>query len=61
MNAKKIVSPPKRELRGLPISVRVTPSLKTALERAAAEDARSVSQVIALALEEVMKERGFLK
>ena len=60
MNAKKAV-PPKKELRGIPISVRVTPSLRGALERAAADDARSVSQVIALALEAAMKERGLLK
>jgi hypothetical protein len=60
MNAKKVL-PPKRELRGIPISVRITPSLRDALEQAAAEDARSMSQVIALALEAAMKERGFLK
>jgi hypothetical protein len=60
MNAKKVVLP-KRELRGIPISVRVTPSLRAALEQAAAEDVRSVSQVIALALEAAMRERGYLK
>ena len=65
MIAKKFpkakLAPEKSEPRDTPISFRVKPSLKKALETAAAEDRRSMSQLIILELEEAMKAKGFLK
>jgi predicted HicB family RNase H-like nuclease len=60
MSAKKIAVP-KKEPRAMPMSFRITHSLKTALESAAAAERRSVSQLIELELEAAMKAKGFLK
>ena len=49
------------EPRDIPMSFRVRPSLKAALEKAAKADRRSVSQLIEIALEAAMREKGFLK
>ena len=43
-----------------PISFRVEPELKAALEKAAADDMRSVSSLIIKTLTEVMRQRGYL-
>jgi len=56
-------SPPlaKKEIRDTPLSLKIKPSLKTALEQAAAADNRSTSQYVELLLTDAMRERGFLK
>jgi hypothetical protein len=51
----------KKEPRDTPISFRIKPSLKVALEQAAGADQRSVSQLIAMELEAAMRAKGFLK
>jgi uncharacterized protein (DUF1778 family) len=51
----------KKESRDMPMSFRITPSLKAALEKAAEAERRSVSQIVALELEAAMKSKGFLK
>lgn len=60
MSAKKTKAPEK-EARSVTLSFQVRPSLKAALESAAAADERSVSQVAAMELEAAMKAKGFLK
>ena len=60
MSAKKVAAP-KKELSDAPISFRIRPTLKTALEAAAEADRRSVSQWIVLELEASLKAKGFLK
>jgi hypothetical protein len=44
----------------LPISFRLPPALKTAAERAAADDLRSLSSLIELALRDYLQDRGYL-
>jgi predicted HicB family RNase H-like nuclease len=64
MPAKKIHPSRKAKVaepRDTPISFRVKPSLKKALENAAAADRRSMSQLIILELEDAMKSKGYLK
>jgi hypothetical protein len=60
MAAKK-VPVPKKEAREMPMSFRIKPSLKAALEKAAEAERRSVSQLIELELEAAMKAEGFWK
>jgi hypothetical protein len=50
-----------KELRNVPISFKITRSLKTALVNAAEADRRPVSSFIEIALETLMRERGFLQ
>lgn len=47
--------------RTAPISFRVTPELKAALEKAAAADSRSLSSLIMKVLTDWSKENGYLK
>jgi predicted HicB family RNase H-like nuclease len=51
----------KKEIRDMPMSFRIKPSLKAALEAAAEKEQRSVSQLVAMRLEAVMRAEGFLK
>jgi hypothetical protein len=59
--ARKKTAVPKKEAREMPMSFRIKPSLKVALEKAAEAERRSVSQMIELELEAAMKAKGFLK
>ncbi len=43
------------------IGFRLSPELKAALERAAAEDDRTVSQYVVLALTQHLREKGYLE
>lgn len=43
------------------IGFRLPPDLKDALERAAAEDNRSISQYVVLTLTRDLREKGYLK
>lgn len=47
--------------RSAPIGFRVEPDMKAALEKAAAEDSRSVSSLIVKILNDWLRERGHLK
>ncbi|MGA3342388.1 MAG: hypothetical protein ABSD11_17665 [Methylocella sp.] len=58
--AKK-VQPPSPELREAPLSIRIKPSVKLALDKAAEADRRSVSAMAEMLLEEILKAKGFLK
>jgi hypothetical protein len=42
-------------------SVRFKPSVKQALDKAAKDDRRTISQVVQIAVEEWLKTRGYLK
>ncbi|MCL4715459.1 MAG: ribbon-helix-helix protein, CopG family [Hyphomonadaceae bacterium] len=47
-------------MKSLPVSFRLTPSVKAALEKAAAEDDRSVSSMLEKVVADYLRERGFL-
>jgi hypothetical protein len=51
----------KRELRNAPLGLRITPSLKAALESAAEDDRRSVASMAELILIEWLEARGYLR
>ena len=51
----------KRERRTAPLGLRITPTLKSALESAAAADRRSVASMAELILEEWLTEKGYLE
>lgn len=46
--------------KGLPISFRLTPEKKQALETAAEEDSRSVSSMLDKIVSDWLRERGYL-
>jgi hypothetical protein len=58
--AKK-TQPSAPELREAPLSIRIKPSVKLALDKAAEADRRSVSAMAEMLLEEILKAKGFLK
>ena len=51
----------KRERRTAPLGLRITPTLKSALESAAAADRRSVASMAEMILEEWLTEKGYLE
>lgn len=51
----------KRELRTAPLGLRITPSLKQALERAAEADRRSVASMAEIIITEWLEKHGHLK
>jgi hypothetical protein len=51
----------KRELRNAPLGLRITPTLKAALERAAEDDRRSVASMAEIILVEWLEAREYLK
>ncbi len=57
----KKVQPAAPEPRAAPLSVRIKPSVKLALDKAAKADRRSVSAMTEMLLEEILKAKGFLK
>lgn len=50
----------KRELRTAPLGLRITPSLKAALERSAEADRRSVASMVEVILTQWLEEHGYL-
>ncbi|TQE93692.1 MAG: hypothetical protein FKY71_18055 [Spiribacter salinus] len=50
----------KRELRSAPLGLRITPSLKAALEEAAKDDRRSVASMAEMILEEWLYKKGYM-
>jgi uncharacterized protein (DUF1778 family) len=52
---------PVKEAREVPLALRITPSLKKAVEAAASAERRSISQIVLLRLEAAMKQEGYLK
>lgn len=49
-----------REIRSAPLGLRVLPSLKAALEKAAKDDRRSTAAMAELILTEWLEQRGYL-
>jgi hypothetical protein len=49
------------ETRSAPLGLRITPTLKKALEVAAADDRRPVSSYVEKVLYEHLKKKGYLK
>ena len=47
-------------VRNVPTSMRLDPDVKAALEKAAADDDRSVSSLVERILKEWLRERGYL-
>jgi hypothetical protein len=50
-----------KETRTAPLGLRVTPSLKSALEKAAADDNRAVASLVEKVLIEWLKAKRYLK
>jgi hypothetical protein len=50
-----------RETRSAPLGLRITPSLRAALEKAAAEDHRPLSSFVEKILIEYLKDKGYLR
>ena len=51
----------KQENRSAPLGLRITPTLKKALEAAAADDRRAVSSYVEKVLYEHLKKKGYLR
>jgi hypothetical protein len=51
----------KSELRSTPLGLRVIPSLKAALEKAAEDDRRSMASMAELILTDWLVEKGYLE
>jgi hypothetical protein len=51
----------KRETRTAPLGLRITPTLRKALEKAAADDHRTVASYVEKLLTEHLREEGYLK
>jgi hypothetical protein len=50
-----------KENRIAPLGLRITPSLRKALEQAAADDRRSIASYVEKVLAEQLKKAGYLK
>lgn len=55
------MSAKRRQPKGNALSVRLPPPVKAALETAAQDDRRSLSNLVEIILTDAMKERGYLK
>lgn len=51
----------KEELRTMPLGLRVTPSLKSAIEKAAKDDRRSMASMAELILTDWLENKGYLE
>lgn len=60
INHKKLTMSNEREIRSAPLGLRITPSLKAALEAAAADDRRSVASKAEIILTEWLEAHGYL-
>jgi len=58
---KMLTMSEKRELRSTPLGLRVTPSLKSALESAANDDRRSVASMAEMILTDWLEAKGYLE
>lgn len=58
MAVKKVQAPEKREA---PLSIRIKPSVREAMTKAATAEQRSVSQLAEIILGGWLKEKGFIK
>jgi hypothetical protein len=56
-----MVKGPAKRVKPIATSVRFDPPVKTAIEKAAKDDARSASSLIQKVMVEWLKEKGFLK
>ena len=50
-----------KEIRSAPLGLRITPSLKDALEKAAADDQRAIASMVEKILIEWLRKRGYFK
>lgn len=53
--------PPQKETRSSPLGLRIFPSLKAALEKAAADDSRTVAAMAEKILTDYLRANGYLK
>ena len=51
----------KRQRRNASVSIKTLPEIKAALERAAADDERTMAQFVERALVVLLREKGYLK
>jgi hypothetical protein len=52
---------PDKETRTVPLGLRITPTLKVAIDKAAADDERSVASYIEGVVSEHLRKKGYLK
>jgi len=50
-----------RETKSIPLGLRITPTLKAALDKAAKADDRSVASYVERIIAETLRKRGYLK
>jgi hypothetical protein len=50
-----------KEIKSIPLGLRITPTLKAALDKASAADDRSVASYIERVLADHLRKKGFLK
>lgn len=60
VNEKVLTLSNKRELRSSPLGLRITPTLKSALEQAADDDHRSMASLAELIISEWLATKGYL-
>ena len=51
----------KAEKKSVPVGLRITPSLKAAIDKAAMRDQRTVASLVEKVLSDYLRENGFLK
>jgi hypothetical protein len=61
VNSKVLTMTAKSELRSTPLGLRVTPSLKSAIEKAAKDDRRSMASMAELILTDWLENKGYLE
>jgi hypothetical protein len=51
----------KKELKSVPLGLRITPSLKDAIDRAASDDGRPLASFVERVLTDYLRKKGYLK
>jgi hypothetical protein len=52
---------PEKETRSIPLGLRITPTLRAALDKAAANDDRTLAAYVERVLTEHLRKKGYLK
>jgi hypothetical protein len=58
---RRLLTMPDKETRTVPLGLRITPTLKAAIDKAAADDERSVASYIERVVFEHLRKKGYLK
>jgi len=58
---RRLLTMPDKETRTVPLGLRITPTLKAAIDKAAADNERSVASYIERVVSEHLRKKGYLK